>query len=216
MENAVLEAAVRDASVGAKNVRRAGRIPAVYYGHGVDNVRVTMDYQAFRRLFREAGENTVITLKIEGLGDKKVLVHHVDYHPVTDEYQHIEFINVRMDEAVTTHVPIVLEGQAPAVKEMGGVLMQTLDQLEIRCLPGDLIHEVIISIDSLVDFHTALHVSDLKVSDKITIITEPEVTIASVQAPRAEEDLDAPVEDGIEREETAAPAAEADKEATEE
>ncbi len=201
MDNAVLEAQVRDKALAAKNVRKQDMIPANYYGHGVENVSLMMDYQTFRRLFRKAGENTVITLKIDGVGDKKVLVHHVEYHPVTDAYNHVEFINVRMDEKVTTHVAIHLEGTAPAVKDLGGVLMQNLDELEIKCLPGDLIHEVSISVESLVDFHTALHVSDLKVPGNIEVLNDPDQTVASVQAPREEEDLDAPVDDGIEREE---------------
>lgn len=220
MDNTLLEAQVRDMALSAKNVRRQNMIPANYYGHGVDNVSLMMDYQKFRRLFRKAGENTIIDLKIDGVGDKKVLVHHVDYHPVTDAYQHVEFINVRMDEEVTTHITITLEGTAPAVKEQGGILMQTLDQLEIRCLPGDLIHEVTLSVESLADFHTALHVSDISVPAKITVLNDPKQTVASVQAPREEEDLTAPVDDGIEREaeegaEAEAPAEEAKEEAGE-
>ncbi len=200
MDNAVLNAQVRDKSVKANVVRRHGMIPAQYYGHGVENLTLQMDYQEFRKLFRTAGENTIINLKIEGAGDKKVLVHHVDYNPVTDEFTHVEFINVRMDEEVTTKVPITLEGQAPAVKELAGVLMQNLDELEIRCLPGDLIHEVIVSIESLVDFNSSVHVSDITVPEKITVVTEPERTVATVTPPREEEpeEVEEPDVEGVE------------------
>ena len=167
-------------------------IPAEYYGHGIENHSLQMDYQTFRKVYRHAGENTVIDLEIEGGGNKKVLVHRVDYNPVSDRFTYVEFINVRMDEEVTTHVPIVLEGQAPAVKELAGVLVQNLDELEIRCLPGDLIHEVTVSVESLVDFNASVHVADIKVPGKITVITDPETTVATVTPPREEEAEEVP------------------------
>lgn len=199
MENAVLNVQLRDKSTKAKNLRKQNLIPAEYYGHGVENVSVQMDYQTFRKLYREAGENTIIDLKIDGSGDKKVLVHRVDRHPVSDEIEYVEFINVRLDEKVTTNLPIHLEGQAPAVKELGGTLVQNLDELEIRCLPDDLIHEVTLSLESLVDFHSALHVSDIVVPEKIEVLTDPGRTVATVQPPRAEEEEIAPEDEmGIE------------------
>ena len=187
MENATLKVSKRDMSIKAKKVLIEGKLIAEFYGKGVENQSLVMDYQEFRRLYRTAGENTVITLEVEGGSPLTVLVHHVDFDPVTDQFIHVDFINVRMDEEVTTHVPVHLEGQAPAVKEQGGILTQSLDEIEIRCLPADLIHEVTLSVESLVDFHTVLHVSDLKVSDKIKILTDPKITIATVSAPSKEE-----------------------------
>ncbi|MBU0981075.1 50S ribosomal protein L25 [Patescibacteria group bacterium] len=183
----VLPAGKRDKSVLAKNLRKQDMVPAEYYGHGVENLSLQLDYQTFRKVFREAGENTVIDLKIEGIGDKKVLVQQVDRDPVSNEYSHVELINVRMDEEVTTHVPIELEGQAPAVRELAGVLVQNLDEIEIRCLPGDLIHGVTLNIEVLVDFQTSLHVSDIKLPANITLLTDPELMVATVQPPREEE-----------------------------
>ena len=186
-ETLILPAVPRDKSIKTKNLRKKSLIPAEYYGHGIENLSIQMDYQTFRKIYRVAGENTIIDLKIEGLGDKKVLVHQVDYHPLSDDFTHVEFINVRMDEEVTTNVPIELEGQAPAVKELAGVLVQSLDEIEIRCLPTDLIHSVTLSVESLVDFHTSLHVSDIKLPDTVTLLTDPETTVASVSPPREEE-----------------------------
>jgi large subunit ribosomal protein L25 len=195
MDKSVLKAETRDKSVKANAIRRQGLIPAEYYGRGIENLSLQMDYQEFRKLYREAGENTIIELKVEGSDDKKVLVHQVTYDPVSDEFTHVEFINVRMDEEVTTHVAIHLEGQAPAVKELAGVLMQNLDQLEVRCLPGNLIHEVTVSIESLVDFNAAVHVSDITVPETITVLTDPDTTVATVTAPREEELEELPEED---------------------
>lgn len=192
MEKTCFTVQKRDGSVKANVLRKQALIPAEFYGHGLKNESYQMNYQDFRRLFKKNGYNTVIELDVEGGTKRNVLVHQVQFDPVTDRYIHVDFINVRMDEAVTTTVPIKLEGTAPAVREMGGVLVQSLDEIEITCLPGDLIHEVVLQVDSLVDFNASLHVSDIKLSDKITILSDPEQTICAVQAP-AEEEV-APVE----------------------
>ncbi len=187
METITLAAQKRDMAITAKDVRKMKMIPAEFYGHGVDNLNLQLDYQAFRRAYKAAGENTIITLEIEGNGKKTVLVHNVDYHPVSDEFQHVEFKNVRMDEAVTTTIPVRLEGTAPAVKDMGGTLVQALDEIEVTCLPKDLIHEFVLSVEGLVDFNTSLRVSDIKVPSTITINTDLEEMVAIVSAPREEE-----------------------------
>lgn len=186
MDQAVLNAQVRDASKKANNLRKEGLLLAEFYGKGEENVSLQFDYQEFRKLYREAGDNTVIDLKIEGGKDKKVLVQGVQYHPVSGEFMHIDFINVNMNEEVTANVPITLVGTAPAVKELAGTLFQALDELEIKCLPADLIHDLELDVSSLVDFHSALHVSDIKVPDSIEVLTEAERTVATVQAPREE------------------------------
>lgn len=200
MEKAVLNVQVRDKAVKAKNLRREGLLVAEFYGHGVENMSLQTDYQEFRKLYREAGENTVIDLVVDGGKTFKVLVHQVEYDPVTDEFQHVDFINVRMDQEVTTNVPVVLEGQAPAVKELGGIVMQNLDEIEVRCLPGDLINEITLNIESLVDFNSSIHVSEITVPEKITVVTDPERTVVTVTAPREEEpeETEAPDVAGVE------------------
>ncbi len=196
MENAVLDAKLRDKNVKARALRSEHKmVPAEYYGHGVQNLSLAVDHQTFRKLYRKTGSNTIINLKIEGAGDKKVLVHNVEYHPVTEDVLNIEFINVRMDQKVTAHVPVRLEGLAPAVKELGGVLIQSMDEIEIRCLPGDLIHELVLNVDGLVDFNTILHVSDIQVPSSVEVLSEPTAAVVAVAAPRVEEAEQAPVAD---------------------
>ncbi len=222
MEQVALPAKLRDQSMKANNIRKMNFIPAEYYGRGVPNVSLQLDYQTFRKLFKTAGYNTVINLEIDGNGTKAVLVHEVARHPVTDQFTHVEFINVRMDQEVTTTVPVRIEGIAPAVRDLAGVLVQSLDEIEITCLPDDLIHEVVLSVESLTELNMGLHVSDIKLSDKIQINTDPEASIVMVAAPQEEEVVvvEAPVvgeveitsekKEGEEGDEGAAPAAEAD------
>lgn len=193
MEQVLFKAQARNQSVNAKNLRKMDLIPAEYYGRGVQNMSLQMDYQDFRKMFKKAGYNTVIKLEVEGDGTKNVLVHEIQRDPVTNLFTHVDFINVRMDEEVTTTVPVRLEGTAPAVRDLAGVLIQSLDEIEISCLPGDLIHEVVLSVEGLTEIGSAVHVSDIKLSDKIKILSDVDAVIASVSEAQKEEEV-APAE----------------------
>lgn len=194
-ESLVLNAQLRTSNGKAHLTRKAGLIPAEYYGNGVKNQTLSLPYQDFRRLYKRAGTNTVIELKVEGGKNANVLIHQVDFEPVMGTIQHVELTNIRMDEEVTTMVAIRLEGQAPAVKELAGMLLQNVDEIEVRCLPAHLIHEVVLNVESLVDFNAALYVSDIQLPSTVTLLSDPEMMVASVAAPRAEEVDEAPVAD---------------------
>lgn len=188
-----LEIQVRDGSQKAKDLLKSSIIPVEYYGKGVENQSLQVDYQTFRKLFRAAGTNTVVELVIEGKEKKNVLVHHVDFHPVTDQMTHIEFIHVNMGEEIQTQVPLEFEGVSPAVKELGGTLVHNLDYLDVKCLPKDLLHSFTVNIESIVDFHSAIRVKDLVLPSAVTVLTDLEELVVSASAPQAEE-VDEPVE----------------------
>lgn len=196
MDIEILDVEVRDKSVSAKSLRRNGGIPAEYYGHGRENMSLKLDYQGFRKLYRRAGENTVVELHV---GDDKkkinVLVHNIDLHPVTDEIIHVEFIHVNMDEEVHTHIPLEFTGTAPAVKELAGILTTHYNEVEVKCLPKDLVHSIEVDISGLNDFTDAIHFSDLNLPEGMTMLNDPEVTVATCVAPRIEKDPE-PGEDG--------------------
>jgi large subunit ribosomal protein L25 len=187
MEKVTLKVKPRSKEVTAKNIRASGFIPAEFYGHGVSNLDLQMEYNEFRRVFRTAGSNTVLDLEVEGNGVLKALVIRADRDTVTNQISYVEFINVRMDEEVTTKIPVRLEGTAPAVRDLGGILIQSLDEIEVSCLPGDLIHELVLNVETLVDFSSSLHVSDIVVPVKIKVLTDLEETVVSVSEPQAEE-----------------------------
>ena len=190
MDTMTLEVQLRDKNLKAKDLLRQNLIPLEYYGKGVDNKSFQVDYQTFRRLFRTAGTNTVIELSVDGKEKMNVLVHDLQRDPVTDNIKHVDFINVRMDQEIQTKVPVELTGTAPAVKEQGGVLMHHLHEVEIKCLPNDLVHEFTVSVDSLVDFQTFIRVKDLDVPKGITIVTGEEDIVATVVAPKTESETD--------------------------
>lgn len=187
MEQIALKVQKRDGKLSAGSLRRMKLIPAEYYGRGVKNISLQIPYGDMRRAYKNAGGNTIIDLDIEGQS-VKALVHNVDYHPVSDDITHVEFINVDMKQAIQTRVKIKLEGMPPAVKDLQGTLVQSLHEIEIKCLPSDLIHEVVLNVEPLVDFNVSLKVSDLKLPETIKLLTDPSVTVATVIAPRDEEE----------------------------
>lgn len=194
MEKATLTVQLRDKSLKAKDVRRMKMIPAEYYGHGIENVSLQMNYQDFRRLFRTAGTNTIIDLKIDGKGDKNVIVHRIDHDTVTDLISYVEFMNVRMDEEITAKVPLRLEGTAPAVRDAGAILVQNMDEVEVTCLPAYLPHEIVINVEGLMDLNASVHVSDLVAPDKVTITADPEESVISFTMPKEEVIDETPVD----------------------
>ncbi|MBI4975728.1 50S ribosomal protein L25 [Candidatus Peregrinibacteria bacterium] len=187
MDIVALDVSSRDKTKKAKDLLAENLIPAEYYGSGVENKSVQIDYQTFRRAFIKAGTNTVIKLNIDGKEGPDVLVHEVQYNPTTDKIAHIDFINVRMDKEIEAEIPLVFVGVAPAVKELGGSFTSQLDEISIKCLPKDLIHNIEVSIEPLVDFHTYIRVKDLNIPKGITVLHNPEDVVAAVSAPRAEE-----------------------------
>jgi len=197
MDTINLEVQKRDKTLKVKDLLKENLIPLEYYGKGVENQSYQVDYQTFRRVFKEAAGNTIISLKAEGSKDEmNVLVHQVDYNPITDNIVHVDFINVRMGEVITTRVPLTFVGVAPAVKELAGTFVSYLNEIEVKCLPKDLIHGIEVNIELLTDFHINLRVSDLTVPDTIEILNGLDDVVAAVTAPRDEEEVVA--EEGVE------------------
>ena len=188
MDTMTLEVQLRDKNLRAKDLVNQNLIPLEYYGRGVENKSFQVDYQTFRRLFRAAGTNTIIELNVAGKDAINVLVHDLQRDPVTDNIKHVDLINVRMDQEIHTKVPVELIGTAPAVKEQGGILMHHLHEVEIKCLPKDLVHGFSVSVESLSDFHSFVRVKDLEVPEGINILNGEEDLIATVVAPRTEEE----------------------------
>lgn len=186
MNNVVLEVSQRDANKKTNAVRSSGRIPAVYYGKGKKNMHLEVENNKFKKMFSSAGENTVIDLSIDG---KKtpVLIHEVQYDPISDAVSHVDFIHVNMDQEVTTTVKVTIVGIALAVKDMGGILDVQKHEIKIRCLPKDLIHTIEVDVTPIVDFRTSVHVKDLKLPSTIKILDNMEDTVVTATPPRAEE-----------------------------
>jgi len=177
-----------------KTLRRDGETPVVIYGGDRKPMALTVNTHDFELLYRHAGGNSIIDIEIEHLDGtkekKNVLVHQVDIHPVTSRILHADLIQIKMNEKITTNIPLKFVGDSLAVIDMSGSLLTPLDEVEVECLPANLPHEIEVDLAPLVDFDAVLHVSDLVVGEGVVVLTDPEAVLAHVEAPRSDEDLE--------------------------
>jgi large subunit ribosomal protein L25 len=191
-------------------LRRAGRLPAVVYGHGVGSENVSLDAHEFELLRRKAGQNALIDLSVNGSKARPVLVHGVQVHPVNRRPLHVDLFLVRMTEELTVDVPLVPIGTSNAVENLNGTLLHQLESVRIRALPDHLPQSIEYSIEGLVDFDAVVKVSDLTIPDDVTLLTDPEEVVAKVLQSRLQVEVEA---EKAEEAEAAAEAAEGEGEA---
>lgn len=172
-----------------KKLRSSGMLPAVLYGKGKESQALEVTRKEFEKVYRLKGENTLVNLVIEGKGERKVLIHDVARHFLKDSPIHIDFYEVDLTRNIRTKVPLHFVGTSPAVKELGGVLVKNLGEIQIEALPGDLPPFIEVNIESLKNFNDLIRLGDLKLSEKIKPLGHTEDVIISVQAPRSEEEL---------------------------
>ncbi len=179
-------------------LRRAGRLPGVVFGRGLDSTSVSIDAHEFELLRRRVGPNALVDLSVDGKGAQPVLIHGVQVHAVTRRPLHIDLFLVRMTEELTVDVPLVPTGESSAVVTDGGTLLHGIESVRIRALPDHLPQSIEYSIESLVDFDAAVHVSDLAIPSDVTLLTDADEVVAKVQAPRVEIEEEPVVAEAVE------------------
>jgi large subunit ribosomal protein L25 len=187
-----------------KHLRKAGRLPAVVYGNGVESTNVTISAHEFDQLRRRVGPNALIDLSVDGKKADPVLIHDVQIHPVHRRPLHADLFLVRMTEELTVDVPLVATGHSHAVDQLNGTLLHPTETVRVKALPDHLPQSIEYSIESLVDFDASLYVRDLTIPDDVTLLTDPDEIIAKVQAPRIEVEEEPVVAEGEELEGEAA------------
>lgn len=202
-----------------KTLRKQGVIPAVVYGEGVAAMPLSVPKKDFEKVYREAGESTVVELNV---GEKRmnVLIHDVAVGALKGEPEHIDFYALRMDKKVKMKVPLVFIGESPAVKNEGGVFVKVMQEVEIEALPKDLPHELTADISGMLALESRIFVKDITAPAGVIIEANQEDIVAIVETPRSEEELtalaekpaaDAPAEVKTEREVKAEKKAEEEK-----
>jgi large subunit ribosomal protein L25 len=205
---AVLEATKRE-SIGkneARRTRAAGRVPAVLYGEdgstkgskgakdskGAKSSRgsaipISVEPKALLKILHsESGANTLISLKLAGAGDTRVLVKEFQLDPVTHELLHADFHRIAMDRVLQVTVPITVKGESPGVKQQGGILEYVHRSIEVECLPADIPESVEIDVGELM-LHQGVRVRDVPVNTKWKPISDADMMIVHVIMPKAEE-----------------------------
>jgi len=188
-EKTNLKAYKREETNGkAKLLRAKGYLPAVLYGNNIANQSLKVKKNEFEKVYGQAGENTLVELQVGENAPVKVLIYDVQKEPVKDRITHIDFYQVDMKKKVTTEIPLVFAGEAKAIKELGGVLIKSMDNLEVECLPDDLVGEIIADISALEKFEDSIKVKDIKLPKGITALADAEQIVATVIEPKAEEE----------------------------
>ena len=170
-------------------LRREGFIPAVLYGRGVAAQAVQVNTKALTLLWHKTGSTTLLTLDLEGK-QHPVLIREVQVHPLRGDIMHVDFYQVDMKKAIEAEVPVVTTGEALAVKELGGILVQNINALTLEALPKDLPHEITVDIGSLKTFDDVIRVKDITLPSGVSLLHEADDVVALVQPPRSEEELE--------------------------
>lgn len=170
-------------------LRESGLIPAVRYGHGKDSVNLSVPYIDFSKLYKAAGESTLVELSLDGQKPVNTLIHDVQVDPLSGRFTHIDFYQVNMDEEIETDIALEFVGDAPAVKALGGVLIRNLSEVKVKCLPKDLPHSFVIDLTQLVDFDSQIKVSDIKLGSGVEMLETLDAIVALVEAPRTEAEM---------------------------
>ncbi len=164
-------------------------IPGILYGRGIKNMMLWLKRRELNRILEEAGESTIFKLQLENSEERNVLVKEVQRDILNGNPIHVDFHQVRMDEKIETRVELEFVGKSPAVDELGGVLIKNMDEVEVKCLPGDLPPKIEVDISRIKTFDDYVYVKDLPVSAKVEILADPENVVAMATEPRSEEEL---------------------------
>ena len=146
------------------------QLPAVVYGVDNNTISLTLDYNGFLKLYREAGAASLIDLSVDGKDAGKVLVHDVQYDPVSDRVIHVDLRRIDMKKPITANVELHFVGESPAVKEFGGTPVHTISKVEVRCLPKDLVNHLDVDMTVIKTFDDVVKIKDLKIPAGIEII----------------------------------------------
>lgn len=182
-----IEISAQQRTITGKKVsqlRRSGIIPAVVYGHHKAATNIQVDERALHQTLMRAGMNRLINIQM-GAEGVMALVRDIQREPISQRVVHVDFLAVAMDEPITSNVPIHLEGTAPAL-DHGGMLLQSLSEIEIRALPADLIAAVTVNVNVLKDFEAAIHVRDIQVPQRVEVLTDGDELVAKVMPPLVE------------------------------
>lgn len=181
-----------------KQVRRAGFVPGILYGHGVEPFQLAVNARDFGKLLPRASSSTLVTLTLPGAEPRHVLIQEVQRNPITGEPSHVDFHQVKLTEKIRAKVPLKAIGVSPAVKDQGGILVQSIAEVEVSALPQSLPGEITVDLTQLRTFEDRITVADLQIPADVELHGRVEDVVAVVASPRSEEELKAELETPVE------------------
>ena len=177
------------AELGKKTdaIRDEGRIPGVVYGGDKENEHVSLAYNECEKIYREAGESSLVDLSIDGGVPVKTLIHEVQYSPTTNRIIHVDFFRVTMTEKLTTTVEFEFIGESKAVKEQGAVLVKNITEVDVRCFPQDLVSEIAVDLSLLNNLEDSITIGDIAVPQGIELLHHEAHDIIVIATPPVSE-----------------------------
>ena len=200
-----LSAQIRDENKTTNKLRSEGLVPGVIYGYKMDNLSIQMNSVDIEKIYRKAGESTLIKLNLtdqdgkEVEGDPTVLIQETQEHAITDDFTHVDFYQPNLDEKVEVQIPLKFIGQSLAVKDEDGTLVRNLPEVTIEALPENLVHDIEVDISVLETFDDVIKVKDLEIPEGVEIMEDEGEVVALVSRPQdIEEELEEPIDDELE------------------
>lgn len=182
-----LKAETRDINTNLEAIRKAGNLPAVFYGKKEASTAISISNKDFLKIWKEAGESSVVILETPK-GVKESLIQDVDIDPVSGNPRHADFYVFEAGHKVEVELPLEFIGVSTAVKDMGGTLVKVLHELSIIAMPKDLPHNIKIDISVLTNFENQIQAKDIKLPAGVELNVTPDEVIALVSAPREEKE----------------------------
>ena len=172
----------------AEGVREAGRVPAVVYGGDKENQNISLAYNEFEKMYREAGESSLVDLAINGDTSVKTLIHDVQYNPTTNRISHVDFFRVTMTEKLTATVALEFVGESKAVKEQAAILVKNISELDVRCLPQDLVSEISVDLSLLKNLEDVITIHDIALPSGMEVLHHTADDIIAIATPPISEE----------------------------
>ena len=208
MEQIELEVATREV-LGKKVrfLRRQGTTPVHLFGHGIESEALQCDTAQLQRVLAQAGRTKLIDLKLDkAKKPRKIVIREIQRNPQTGDLLHVDFYQVRMAEKIKVEVPIVLVGEAPALKLKENMLVQDLTSLTIESLPDEIPASVELDLSLLTEVEQLIRVKEIILSEGVTVLTDPEHTVVKISSrpvEKIEEVVEEEVVEGVAEEEAA-------------
>jgi len=180
MEKLLIQASRRTVTgkkVGA--LRRMGKLPGVLYGAKFETTPIVMDLKEASNLLASASQSHIITVALDG-AEYATLVREKQKDFIRGTLKHVDFQVVSLTDKIRTKVSVEITGVAPAVKNYNGVVITDLDEVEVECLPQDLVDKFVIDISRLEEIGDAIYVRDLNVPEGITVLNDPNEVLAVI------------------------------------
>ncbi len=188
----------RNKEENVRILRNEGQIPGVLYGPKIQTAIVKVNEKEFQKIYQQAGESAFIQLE-SGDGTAAVLMRGIQRDPVKGKVIHVDFYQPPLNEEVEVAIPVVFQGESPAVRDLAGTLLKNIQTIQVKALPQNLPHEIVVDISKLATFEDRILVSDLVQGRDVQVLREPDEVVAQVvETEDVEAELEQPVVENVE------------------